>query len=60
VVRRWIGQSFAMASGEVVTVRDVKMARNNRINLELGSPAGVFYLTGNELEINLQSHDRAA
>lgn len=51
-----------MNTGETVTVRDAKMARNGRVNLELGcrgqTPAGnlndmVFYMTGDELEINL-------
>jgi len=54
MVRRWAGQRFDMVTGETVLVRDAKMARNNRVNLELDGGAGVFYLTGDELEKNLR------
>ncbi len=54
MVRKWVGTHHQMLTGETVVVRDAKMARNNRVNLELDGGAGVFYLTGNELEKNLR------
>ncbi len=54
MVRHWVGTHHQMRTGETVVVRDAKMARNNRVNLELDGGAGVFYLTGDELEKNLQ------
>jgi len=49
---------YLMATGERVLVRDAKMARNNRVNLELECQDGpamgaIFFLTGDELEINM-------
>jgi hypothetical protein len=52
MVTRWIGKTFKLRDGDVVTVRGVRTPKQGMIVLDLEGRNGKFNLTRNELEAN--------